>query len=49
MSIIHTVTALLARKLLTRHDEQPSSTTGARLNTQNRTDADQHPEHARNR
>jgi hypothetical protein len=49
MSIIHTVTALLARKLLTRHDEQPSSTTGARLNTQNRTDADQPPEHARNR
>ncbi len=49
MSIIHTVTALLARQLLNRHDELPSSTTDARSNTQNRTDADQPPEHARNR
>jgi hypothetical protein len=49
MSIIHTVTGLLARKLLARLDEQPSSTTDARSNTQNRTDADRSPEHARNR
>ena len=49
MSIIHTVTALLARELLIRLTEQPSSTTKSRPNTQNRTDADQPPEHARNR
>jgi hypothetical protein len=49
MSIIHTVTALLARELLTRLTEQPSSTTEPRPNTQNRTDADHPPEHARNR
>jgi hypothetical protein len=43
MSIIHTVTALLARELLARFDEQLSSTTEARSSTQNRTDVDQPP------